>query len=98
VQPKFQTRDATLILRCPKCGGEHLNHEGVEIFERGEDKAQGLHVSVGGGTISTDIDLTGNPSSRRHGLLIHYECEGCDAKPTLAIWQHKGETFFAFQP
>lgn len=37
---------------------------------------------------------SGNPSSRRHGIAIHFECEICHADPlSLTIAQHKGETY-----
>jgi hypothetical protein len=39
-----------------------------------------------------------NPSARRNGLVIRFSCEGCDARPLLAIWQHKGTTMLEWLP
>ncbi len=80
-------------LECPKCKGNYLHHEKVEVFDRHEDKTDGLHVVVGDQDVYVDKDLTGNPSARRHGLKIHFSCESCDALPVLSISQHKGQTY-----
>ncbi|WP_157354272.1 hypothetical protein [Aromatoleum toluclasticum] len=86
------------LLECPSCGGNHLHHGRVEIFERVEDQGTGIHVSVVDGTYAVDNDLTSNPSSRRHGLSIHFTCEHCDATPVLTLAQHKGNTWVDFKP
>ncbi|AYV11544.1 MULTISPECIES: hypothetical protein [Shewanella] len=83
-------------LLCPNCGFNYLHHEHVEIFERGEDQRQGVHVTVADGKATFDTSLDGNPSSRRHGLLVRFWCEGCKAKPVLTISQHKGNTVVDF--
>jgi hypothetical protein len=80
-------------LQCPACGFNYLHHEKVEIFERNEDEEKGLHVTVENGVVTTDMNLSGNPSARRHGLTIQFWCEGCEAKPVLSISQHKGNTW-----
>lgn len=80
-------------LKCPSCGFNYLHHNRIEIFERGEDEQKGLHVTVENGELQTNTNLEGNPSSRRHGLLIHFWCEGCKAQPVLSISQHKGNTW-----
>ncbi len=80
-------------LKCPSCGFNYLHHDKVEVFERSEDAEHGLHVVVENGSVKTDTDLQGNPSSRRHGLAIHFWCEGCDEKPVLTLIQHKGNTY-----
>lgn len=79
-------------LYCPNCSKGYMHHDKVEVFECAED-SDGLHVTVDAGTVSVDRDLTGNPSSRRHGLLVHFWCEGCEAKSVLSIEQHKGSTY-----
>ena len=81
-------------LRCPSCGSNYLHHEKVEIFDRGEDEEKGLHVSVENRVVKTDIDISGNPSSRRHGVKVYFSCENCEAQPVLSISQHKGNTVF----
>jgi hypothetical protein len=84
------------LLECPACGGNHLNHVKVEIFEREEDANTGIHISVTNDSIITDKDLVGNPSKRRHGLSIAFKCENCSATPVLTIAQHKGSTWVDF--
>lgn len=79
-------------LLCPNCGFNYLHHDRVEVFERSEDAPQGVHVIVNDGRATVDSSLAGNPSSRRHGLAIHFWCEGCKATPLLTIAQHKGVT------
>jgi hypothetical protein len=80
-------------LKCPSCGNNYLHHEKVEVFERGEDEEKGLHVTIENGAVTTNNNLSGNPSSRRHGLLVHFSCEGCKATPVLSLSQHKGNTW-----
>lgn len=84
------------MLECPACGGNYLRHEKIEAFERNEDQAEGLHISISNGVFVKDNDLTGNPSSRLHGLSIHFKCENCPSNPVLTIAQHKGNTWVDF--
>jgi hypothetical protein len=86
-------KDAGSLLQCPACRGNCLRHSRVEVFEREEDSKSGLHVSVADSCISVDASLKGNPSERRHGLLIHFDCENCDSKAVLSVAQHKGNTW-----
>ena len=79
------------------CGDSWLHHVGVEIFDRAEDASDGLHVSTTGTSVVVNRALAGNPSDRRDGLIIYFECEVCPARPRLLISQHKGQTFFDFQ-
>lgn len=78
-------------LCCPACGGTHLHHEVVDVYDRKEDAHQGLHVRVDG-SLYSDHDLSGNPSRRRGGLVVVFWCETCGATSSLAIAQHKGTT------
>ena len=98
MQPTFEQyiEGTGALLECPACGGNYLRHEKVEVFERSEDEGTGLHVLVENGKVAEDNDLTGNPSSRRHGLSIRFRCEHCAAMPVLAIAQHKGNTWLNF--
>ncbi|MBN6112443.1 hypothetical protein HEP73_04364 [Xanthomonas sp. GW] len=79
-------------LLCPRCMFNYLHHYQIDIFERGEDAATGLHVQVVDGSCTTDTLLRDNPSSRRHGLTVGLWCEGCRARLLLTIAQHKGVT------
>lgn len=98
MKPEFESYEEGFggELKCPSCGFNYLHHDKVEIFERGEDAENGLHVTVVDGEVQTNTTLEGNPSSRRHGLLVHFWCEGCKAKPVLSISQHKGNTWVDF--
>lgn len=97
----------SLVLLCPGCDNDYLHHEKVEIFDRSADEERGVHVTVGveatdgsitrASTVGVDADMRNNPSSRRHGIRIHFSCELCDALPVLSLWQHKGTTFIAFE-
>jgi len=99
MKPEFKSYEKGFgaELKCPSCGSNYLHHEKVEVFERGEDSENGLHVTVTEGSVHTDSNLADNPSARRHGLNIHFWCEGCKAKPVLSILQHKGNTAVDFK-
>jgi len=92
----WTTDDASIIL-CPNCGYDCIHQGKIEIFDRNEDEKKGLHVVVENKEANISTNLDGNPSSRRQGLKIHFECETCDAKPILCIEQHKGNTFIYFK-
>lgn len=98
MKPEFETYEPGFggELKCPACGFNCLHHEKVEIFERTEDAEIGLHVTVSGGEAETNTNLSGNPSPRRHGLLVYFSCEGCSAISTLSLIQHKGNTYMKF--
>lgn len=89
-------------LKC-KCGSEYLHQGNITVFERGEDGDTTTVIAQDGKTVQTsnfpDRD-TCNPSPRRHGLILEFDCEECGSwgeKPgvtqRLAIFQHKGCTF-----
>ena len=93
-------------LACPDCGEQYLHQRNTTIFQRGEDGDTTTVIAQDGNTAQvTDFpsDDTCNPSSRRHGLIIEFECEFChhDGEQEvsnlplfrLAILQHKGNTF-----
>ena len=81
------------VILCPYCGDGYLHHKRVVIYHRyGEDSKDGLAVTVTSEGLATNGDISENPSSRRDGLVIHFECENCDNTPILAVSQHKGTT------
>lgn len=84
-------------LHCPACDGFYLHQGRTEIFNRGEDEAEGTHVVIEGENVQTNRDLSGNPSGRRHGLTIHFTCETCPAAVQMHIYQHKGNTFVGME-
>ena len=93
------------ILICPQCGSNNLHQGTVTVFNRNED---GKHTEVTCVQAHTDTstvivtdETTSNPSPRRHGMLIEFECEHCYAwgegetipdRLVLAVYQHKGLT------
>ena len=89
-------------LRCPSCGYENLHHREVCISDRGEDSETGKSVWIGGigdcNSNSLEIKyaetslMKYNPSPRRGGIVIEFDCECCNALPVLGIYQHKGST------
>lgn len=80
-------------LCCVGCGEPNLHHEKVEVFYRdGEDAEQGYHV-VCTHDVTIGRSMIGNPSRRRDGVRIVFNCEHCDAKTELTIVQHKGSTY-----
>ena len=94
------------VLLCPRCGGNNLHQERVDIWEREkEDDPVGLHVQTDGvAHMQVDGFLGDSPSGRRNGLRITFSCEQCqfdvpgERDLLLFIWQHKGTTFVDFKP
>ncbi len=101
-------------LLCPTCSSYNLHQRNVTIFQRYEDEATTVVMQQN----ENDMHVTTfpsrdtcNPSPRRHGLLIEFECEHChythidgegDEMPReplhrLAIYQHKGTTYVEWQ-
>lgn len=81
-------------LICPACGGSYLHFRETWVYRRyREDSARGVAVLVhSDSSISIDDDMDGNPSPRRDGIAIKFECEGCDHRSEMKILQHKGQT------
>lgn len=85
-------------LRCPRCNGEYLHHIGLIYYDRATQDAPSSAVYIAGGkvTIAAHDDTSSNPSSRRDGLSIRFQCELCQGigedRLELIIAQHKGIT------
>ena len=89
-------------LICPMCGGYYLHQGNTTIYERIEDAPVTTVIAQNGSeVVKTDFpsEDVANPSSRRHGLIIEFECENCHGEGfksvqplRLAIYQHKGIT------
>ena len=83
---------------CPGCGSDYMHQGRVSVFNRTkEDAHDGVKVVVDGLQVTTHPKLTGNPSLRRQGLTIQFECEQCHDDPVLTIVQHKGNTIIEWQ-
>jgi hypothetical protein len=86
--------------QCPNCKGSYLHQKRVTVYERNEDAKQTTvtEVSRKGTDVSTwSSSETGNPSDRRQGLAILFECEDCPAWPELTLAQHKGWTLVSWR-
>ncbi len=96
---KFGNREENFgsELQCPNCGSSHLHQKIVDVYERHEDARTGLHAQIKDNKSITDANMTDNPSPRRQGMLIHFNCEECTTSPILKIFQHKGTTYMDFQ-
>jgi hypothetical protein len=91
--------DSTLC--CPYCGEQYLHHREVTVFRRIEDDPDTEEVTVStqpatAPTVAMEVECL-NPSSRRDGLAITFECEHCLERPEFAIAQHKGQSFMAWR-
>jgi hypothetical protein len=88
-------------LDCPCGGGGNLHHDNVTIFACGEDPNTTTVIAQDGRTAQVSdfpSQDTCNPSPRRHGMLIEFDCEQCpDKKMQLAIFQHKGHTYMEWK-
>lgn len=99
----LDTTDTIATLRCASCGGTYLHQRRVEIFHRPEDAPrENVGVFLDGevhGYAERKRDAVGdgvlgkNPSARRSGLSVYFDCENCDKITVLQIAQHKGQTF-----
>ena len=81
-------------LLCPGCGSEYLHSGTVTVYDRDEDADLVIRTVAAGTRSRTELvkNTADNPSSRRHGITIQFECENCHADPELLIAQHKGNT------
>lgn len=80
-------------LTCPHCMSDYLHQISVNVYEKKEDETDPLRICISEGEVIIVKDNEGNPSPRRDGLCIIFECEGCDNLSKLNIFQHKGCTY-----
>jgi len=122
-KPMTAASPVTMIdgqLICPVCGEACLRQGKIEVFWRRQEDARSQARLVTPAPVFGDLyegdelevrpgQPHRDPSPRRHGLLIHFECECCgdlylNGKGdlagngwVLAIWQHKGATYVEWQ-
>ena len=91
----------TAALECPVCNSLHMHQGAVEVFARKQEDDPSESFVVDGLTIKHGSGYH-NPSGRRNGLYINFECEECHLYEDshyrgfpfkLAIYQHKGITY-----
>jgi hypothetical protein len=106
----FMYDDGT-TLACPHCHEGNLHHRHVTVYDRDEDDDNTYVVSIDRQrTPEPNSDwypeitvqhlpsnYTENPSSRRNGLSIAFECEHCYAVLELTITQHKGASLMSWR-
>jgi hypothetical protein len=88
------------MLKCPRCRGEYLHQGRVTVFDRSEDDEQTAVTTVQCGLSATHMLPSGetdNPSSRRQGMTLAFECEYCEGAIELTIAQHKGHTYLGWR-
>jgi len=93
----IQLDDDERTLLCPNCGGNYLHQLSAEVyFVDREDSDTGNAFEISKSYVRS-VPMINNPSSRRDGIRIVFECEFCDAAPSLTIVQHKGQTFASWE-
>lgn len=114
LRQEYSYNDMGSELLCPKCNETYLHQRNVTVFHRSEDHDKTIVMQqCGEDMVVTPFPSrdTCNPSPRRQGLLLEFECEHChyrhiddedDAPPRkplhrLAIYQHKGTTYLEWQ-
>jgi hypothetical protein len=85
-------------LVCPNCGDEYLHHHSIKVYCRDKEGVEaGLMTEISCGATTITRNMDGNPSKRRDGIVITFECETCDHKSNMLIVQHEGQTFFSME-
>lgn len=83
---------------CPNCGESFIHHGVVEVFYRAREDGPTKVMRIERGVVTSAGYAADNPSPRRGGMLIYFFCEICGHQDMpLAIFQHKGETFWGWQ-
>ena len=93
------------VLACPNCsseeadGGDYLHHFAMTIYRRSQEDesaaVQNIDDIAPCHQREPDDDSypnTSNPSWRRDGIRIWFDCELCGQISCLCISQHKGQT------
>ena len=89
------------ILECPKCGDAFMHQRSVEVYNQSEadDQSVGFEIDRGNNSISIGGDPEDNPSGRRGGIRIEFECETCSASNPhhLVVEQSKGNEYIYWE-
>lgn len=81
-------------LKCACCGSDNTHVKSLVWFRRSEDAhhCHTIAASLSGETKQLKTTNKLNPSARRDGIRIIYDCENCGEYSSLNIAQHKGAT------
>jgi len=86
-----------IYVACPFCGSDYTHHGDVEVYVRDRDDGESQITLVNAKSKKTALmkdELNANPSWRRNGIRIWFECEaGCQEVFSITIAQHKGQTW-----
>ena len=86
------------LLRCPRCGDEHLHHGNPIVFNRVAEDQGGVVVQVQeDGARAKEASESDFPYGRRGAIEIPFECEACGPGLRLLIVQHKGHTLLSWK-
>ena len=98
-----------ISLCCPHCRGDRLHHGRVTVFHRIEDDEMITQTVVTGPTATVEAvpnSRTTNPSSRRDGIEIEFQCDLChrekkshppNQRMFLRIARHKERTLLEWR-
>ena len=94
------------VLACPNCspvqaeGNDYLHHFAMTVYRRSQEddptEVQNIDDIAPCHEREPDAGLHPNPSNpslRRDGIRIWFDCELCGQISCLCIAQHKGQTF-----
>lgn len=92
-----------MTLLCPNCLSGNTNQITADTYMRDEDKSEGIAAKCTLYLHKCEVvrylfgrrAVIGNPSSRRHGTQMIFECEDCPAYFALNVAQHKGATLIS---
>ena len=94
---------------CPHCGFDSMHQSQVQLYCRTEGidartkrECNVLIVtSMYDGMVSQSSNAEEfdefNPSSRRQGMRVIFNCENCDNHPSWVMFQHKGATITGWE-
>jgi hypothetical protein len=93
------SEDPEQTLLCPRCHSNYLHHGAVTVYERKrEDDVATMVSTVEDGLVGSGaVDNPPNPSRRRSGLAIDFDCEECGDGIQLTVAQHKGLTLVCWR-
>ena len=94
------------VLACPNCsrekaeGDDYLHHFAMTVYRRSQEddptEVQNIDDIAPCHEREPDAGLhpnTSNPSLRRDGIRIWFDCELCSQISCLCIYQQEGQTF-----
>jgi hypothetical protein len=99
MMPNFESEGDEGVLTCPICGSRCLHHGRIVTYDRSDNDPNVFRTKVGRKTavLAWVRNSKDNPSYRRQGVTIQFDCESCGDIGELTIAQRKGETCFRWR-